>query len=187
MFGFLKIGLKLPSPFYRPVDRVFDSLVEKKGLREHKVARFLPVFGFSIEILLEILGIVLVYYIMSKLAPVIVGDNYNNNLLYSLVFIPIISTLKRLPDITKSLFVRIALSGDYIVCKRGFFQKFVDELYVRHIDNIEIRTTLWGEWFNYGNISLYSFGGKINLPFLKDPDRIYVILKHKIERRKKKI
>ena len=88
-----------------------------------------------------------------------------------------------MPEIFKSVFVRIAVCDDYIICKRGYFRKFIDNLYVKHIDNIELRTTLWGEWFNYGSICLYSFGGKINLPFLKNPCVVYTILKNKMKER----
>lgn len=166
------------------IDKIFDNLLKSNpDLKEQKVARFLPVFGFTIELILEVLGIFVVYYIINKLAPMFVGQNFNNNFLYSMVFIPIISALKNLPDIAKSLFVRIAISDEYIICKRGYFRKFIDELYVKHIDNIEVRTTIWGEWFNYGNISLYSFGGKINIPFLKNPYNIYMLLKRKMKNR----
>jgi len=168
----------------RCIDRIFDNLVKNNSnLKEQKVARFLPVIGFTIELILEILGIFLVYFMVNRLAPIFVGGNFNNNFLYSMVFIPIVSTLKNLPDIAKSLFVRIAISDEYIVCKRGYFRKFIDELYVKHIDNIEVRTTIWGEWFNYGNISLYSFGGKINIPFLKNPYNVYLSLKEQMRKR----
>ncbi len=166
------------------IDKIFDNLIKNNlNLREQKVARFLPVIGFTIELILEILGIFLVYFMVNKLAPIIVGENFNNNFLYSMVFIPIVCALKNLPDITKSIFVRIAISDEYIICKRGYFRKFIDELYVKHIDNIEVRTTIWGEWFNYGNISLYSFGGKINIPFLKNPYSVYMSLKKKMKNR----
>lgn len=85
-----------------------------------------------------------------------------------MLLIPIVYSLKKLPEIFKSLFVRIAICDEFIICKRGYFRKFVDKLYVKYIDNIELRTTLWGEWFNYGVIDLFSFGGKIRLPFVKN-------------------
>lgn len=166
------------------INKIFDDLIKKNtNLKEQKVARFLPVIGFTIELMLEIAGIFLVYYIVNLLAPLVVGTNFNNNFLYSMVFLPVVASLKKLPDLAKSLFVRIAISEDYIICKRGYFRKFIDELYVKHIDNIEVRTTIWGEWFNYGNITLYSFGGKITLPFLKNPYKVYIALKNKMSKR----
>lgn len=168
----------------RCIDMIFDNLVRNNpSLKEQKVARFLPIIGFTIELILEILGIFLVYFLVDKLAPIIVGKNFNNNFLYSMVFLPVIGALKHLPDIAKSIFVRIAISDEYIICKRGYFRKFIDELYVKHIDNIEVRTTIWGEWFNYGNITLYSFGGKITIPFLKNPYSVYILLKRKMRNR----
>lgn len=167
------------------LDIVFKNLMlENPALKEQKVARFLPILGFVLELSFEIIGIFIVYFIANALAPYIVGENYNNNVLYSILLIPIINSLKKFPEITKSVFVQIAISDEYIVCKRGFFRKFIDKLYVEHIDNIELRTTIWGEWFNYGKIDLYSFGGKISLPFLKNPCIVYSTLRKKIMKNK---
>ncbi len=166
------------------IDRIFDGLLKSNpDLKEQRVARFLPVLGFVIELVLEILGIFFVYFVVDRFAPFFVGEGFNNNFLYSMVFIPVVGVLRNLPDVAKSLFVRIAVSDEYIVCKRGYFRKFIDELYVKHVDNIEVRTTIWGEWFNYGNITLCSFGGKINIPFLKNPYVVYVSLKRRMKKR----
>ena len=165
------------------LDKIFNNLLKRNtNLKEQKVARFLPIIGFMIELALEIMGIFIVYYMVNLLAPYIVGKNFNSNFLYSMVFLPIVASLKQLPDTFKSVFVKIAISDEYIICKRGYFRKFIDKLYVKHIDNIEVRTTIWGEFFDYGNITLYSFGGKINLPFLKSPYKTYLLLKNKIHK-----
>ena len=161
-----------------------ETMRDDKNLKEMEVARFLPVIGFVLELLIEIAGIFIVYYIIHLFAPLIVGNGYNNNFLYSMLLIPIITSLKKFPEIFKSVFVRISISDEYIICKRGYFRKFIDKLYIEHIDNIELRTTIWGEWFNYGGIYLYSFGGKINLPFLKNPCVVYEFLKKKMTKRK---
>jgi len=163
------------------IDLTFVNLmIENKNLSEQNVAKFLPILGFVLELIFEICGILLVYYIINFLAPIVVGENYNNNFLYSMLLLPVISSLKKLPEIFKSVFVRIAISDDFIICKRGYFRKFIDKLYIKHIDNIEIRTTIWGEWFNYGTIDLYSYGGKISLPFLKNPCDVYFSIRNKI-------
>ena len=151
------------------INRTFSEIMqENKTLKELKIARFLPVFGFFLELIFEIIGIFIVYYMLKFLAPIFAGGNFNSNYLYSMLLIPIVYSLKKLPDVFKSLFVRVAICDDFIICKRGYFRKFIDKLYVKHIDNVELRTTLWGEWFNYGTLDLYSFGGKIRLPFVKN-------------------
>lgn len=166
------------------IDKIFnDLLLKNNNLKEQNVARFIPIIGFMIEIILEIIGIFVVYYIINHLAPYIAGKNFNNNFLYSLVFFPIVTTLKKLPDTMKSVFVRIAISDEFVICKRGYFRRFIDKLYIKHIDNIEVRATIWGEWFNYGTITLYSFGGHISLPFIKNPYSVYTILKSKMQNR----
>lgn len=162
-----------------------QMLNENSNLKEMEVARFLPVIGFILELIIEIAGVFIVYYMMKFLAPFIVGESVNNNYLYSMLLIPIIYSLKKFPDVFKSLFVRVAISEEFVVCKRGFFRKFIDKLYVSCIDNVEIRTTIWGEWLNYGVIDLYSFGGKIRLPFVKNPCVVYFELKDKMEKCKK--
>lgn len=162
-----------------------QMLEENSNLKEMEVARFLPVIGFILELIIEITGVFIVYYMMKFLAPFIVGESVNNNYLYSMLLIPIIYSLKKFPDVFKSLFVRVAISEEFVVCKRGFFRKFIDKLYVSCIDNVEIRTTIWGEWLNYGVIDLYSFGGKIRLPFVKSPCIVYFELKDKMEKCKK--
>ena len=151
------------------IDKSFDKvMLENKDLKELEVARFLPIIGFVLELIIEIIGIFIVYFVLKLLAPFIAGADFNNNYLYSMLLIPIVYSLKKMPEIFKSVFVRIAISDKFIICKRGYFRRFVDKLYVEHIDNVEMRTTIWGEWFNYGTIDLYSFGGKISLPFLKN-------------------
>lgn len=166
------------------INKIFtDLLLKNENLKEQDVARYIPILGFMIEIILEIIGIFVVYHIINHLAPYIVGKNFNNNFLYSLVFFPIVTTLKKLPDTMKSVFVKIAISDEFVICQRGYFRKFIDKLYIKHIDNIEVRATIWGEWFNYGTITLYSFGGHISLPFIKNPYSVYSNLKNKMKNR----
>ena len=160
------------------IDKSFDKIMlENSNLRELEVARFLPIIGFVLELIFEIASIFIVYFMLKLLAPLIAGGNFNNNYLYSMLLIPIVCSLKKLPEIFKSVFVRIAISDEFIVCKRGYFRRFVDKLYVQHIDNVEMRTTIWGEWFNYGSIDLYSFGGKISLPFVRNCCDLFFELK----------
>ncbi len=166
------------------INSIFNKLLKQDAkLKELKVSRYLPVLGFILELIVEIGGIFTVYLVIEQLAPIFVGKSFNNNFLYSMVFLPTVTSLKKLPETTKSLFVRVAISDEYIICKRGYFRKFIDKLYIKHIDNIEVRTTLWGEWFNYGTITLYSFGGSITLPFLKNPHKVYIKIKRLMKER----
>ena len=165
------------------VDKIFENQIKRnKSLKEQEIARYFPMVGFTIEIILELLGIFLIYFVINQLAYVIVGKDFNNDFLYALVFLPIISVVQDIPRIAQSIFVRVAVCDDYIICKTGFIRKFIDKLYLKNVDNIEIHTTIWGEWFNYGAITLYSFGGSIHLPFLKNPYKVYAVLKRKIHK-----
>lgn len=165
------------------IDKIFENQVKRNSqLKEQEVARFFPIIGFSIELGFELIGIFLLYFLINQLAYVVVGKNFNNDFLYALVFLPIISIVREIPSIAQSIFVRIAVCDEYIICKTGFVRKFIDKLYLKNVDNIEIHTTIWGEWFNYGAITLYSFGGNIHLPFLKNPYKMYAMLKRKIHK-----
>lgn len=170
------------------IDKSFDKIMaENNELDELKIARFLPIIGFVLELIIEIAGIFIVYFVLKLLAPFVAGGDFNNNYLYSMLLIPIVYSLKKMPEIFKSVFVRIAISKEFIICKRGYFRRFVDKLYVAHIDNVEMRTTIWGEWFNYGTIDLYSFGGKISLPFVKNCCDLFFDLEKMIAESRKSI
>lgn len=164
-----------------------DSKREDVTVEKINTAKNAPILEFIISILLNIVGIMIVYWLVILGAHLLKIENFNQDFLYSLIFLPMIGILRAVTSVLDSLFVEIGIGDKLIICKEGFYNKRLDKLYVKHIDNVEVNTTLFSEFFNYGHITLYSFGGNINLPFVKDYQNVYFLIKHKIENAKKEV
>lgn len=164
-----------------------DSKTEDETVVAIDIARNAPIIEFIISIALNIVGIMIVYWLVILGANLIKIENFNQDFLYSLIFIPLIGILRAVTSVLDSLFVEIGIGDKLIICKEGFYNKRLDKLYVKHIDNVEVHTTIFSELFNYGHITLYSFGGNINLPFVKDYQNVYFMIKNKIENAKKEV
>lgn len=176
---------KVLCVFNKISNEIFNNILMKNSdIQEQEIARFAPCFGFAISIFLEIVGIYAIYWLISWSATKIVKDDFSNDFLYALIFLPIIDILKNFPNIFQSCFVRVGIGKTFIIRKIGVLNTNIDKLDVKNVDNIELDTNIFGELFNYGAITLYSIGGNIHLPFLKNPSRIYYELKQIIEQNK---
>lgn len=158
-----------------------DFLKKNQDLKEEEISKIAPIFESSLVMVLKLIGIWLLYIFIKLISP----EGFNQDFLYALVFLPLIAVLKDIVQVFDSFFVRVAISKENIICKKGYFYKNFDKLYIKDIDNIELDTSLIGEWKKYGTIQLYSFGGYINLPYLKNYKKIYQKIEKTIEENKK--
>lgn len=166
-------------------DKIFERILSSgQNMQEILIAKKAPIFEYLIVIIFELFGVFLVFWIVSLLSAVFVGQDFKKDFLYALVFIPVIGVLQNWHNAFSCIFVRVAIGSDIIVCKEGFFHKKIDKLYTDNIDNVEFNTSFWGELFDYGSITIYSFGGNVHLPYIKNPTKIYEDLKAKVKERK---
>jgi hypothetical protein len=122
-----------------------------------------------LEIAIKITVIYVSYEIFIKLGEYFLGANDINNLAYSLLILPILYTLKNASKVIEPYTVTIEADNQKVTVTRGFNLKVEDTLEYKHIDNYELRTTFSGRFFNYGDVYLYSAGGLVEVPYIKDP------------------
>lgn len=79
---------------------------------------------------------------------------------------------------------KISFYEDRIVVEKGLFTKTVKEFSFVGVFSVSTRQTLWGRFFNYGDI-IVDFVGKtdINTRYVKNPDELVSYLKNKIVKR----
>lgn len=76
-----------------------------------------------------------------------------------------------------SCFVKAQISENCITVKRGFLFTKYDKLYLRDVNNIEYYRSLGGKLFGYGQVDFYAIGGILNLPYVKDSEHNFNIIK----------
>lgn len=132
-------------------------------------------FGF-LEILLRILYKIFWFAVIYKIASIIGGiifKGFDNQLLYSISFIPCIDILKTMPkDLLYPFTVRAKFSNETVEATVGFYDEFRDILSLKNIENIETHQTTLGKIFGYKNITLYSPGASLLIPFVKNADKV---------------
>lgn len=157
-------------------------MIEETKMTELDTFKWASPIEYSIRFAVEIFAIIAVYKFVVWSAELFLDDSFNSDFLYALVFLPLVDVIKEASSFFDSCFTKVEMSEKSITCKSGFFYKNTDRLYLKDIDNIETDTNLIGEKIGYGAITLYSIGGNVHLPYLKEWQNIYLKLNEKIRK-----
>lgn len=120
-----------------------------------------------LEIVVRILGLILVFCIFKAIGKYFVED-FSEDILLSVVILPSIYVLKDIFTVIEPYTVRVKSDDLYFEVQRGFATQKKDRLLLRNIDNVEVTRTLLGRHFQFCTINLYSAGGFLQIPFVKD-------------------
>lgn len=129
-----------------------------------------------LEILIKIAVIYFSYEIFIRIGDYFMGTSDVNNLAYSLLILPILYTLKDAGKVIEPYTVKIEADDKKVTVTRGLNLKVEDTLEYKNIDNYELRTTCLGRLKNYGDVYLYSAGGLVAIPYIKNPKEFITTL-----------
>lgn len=143
-----------------------------------KTVKLARSFEASIEIFMNLAWVLLVYLIFKWLTEHIIEGDIND-ILISMLLLPSLYIIKDSSKVITPWFVSVSIRDNSVSSITGVAPQIDDTLSLGKVDNIEVQVTPLGKVFNYGTIKLYSAGGAIEIPYVKD----YLIVKEKIEER----
>ena len=116
----------------------------------------------------------------NSLSEINILSDFSNHTdyLYSIFILPFIYCLGDIRYAFDSLFVTALIKDNCLTVKRGFFFTKYDKLYLKDVNNIEYYRTLGGKLFGYGRLDLYALGGILTLPYVKDNQHNFRIIKN---------
>lgn len=117
---------------------------------------------------LFILGLYICYRLCNSVGEKITSEDFNTGFLYSVFLLPLFYYIKDFFNMFDSCFTEARYSDGCITVRRGFFYRRYDKLYLDDVDNIELYRSFGGRIFGYSSIYFYSFGGFLELPYVKD-------------------
>ena len=133
-----------------------------------KVEKAWPALEEGLSLIIELLGLIVVFMLFREIGEWITDDNFSPDILLSLVVLPAIYLFKDVSEIIEPIFVKVQLSKDEVIVETGIFTRSKDCLKLKNIENIEVVTTLMGRWFNYGTLNLYAYGSWVQIPNIAD-------------------
>ena len=139
-----------------------------EGFSTLKTARLTRCFEAFLEIVFRLLGITLVYLVLNHSFIYLDLVNSENEMMLSLLILPILYILKESYKIIEPLTVTVRFSDDQISVSRGFLVKVIDTLEFKTVDNIETIETVVGKVCGYATIKLYAPGGGVEIPHLHE-------------------
>ena len=145
---------------------------------ELEVAKHPCAFEAAIDILLQLLGLCLVYVVFKEIGEYLIGKGFSSDILLSLVVLPSILVLKSCGSILEPYFVKVSLVGGTISVSQGILTTFEDSLSLKTVENIEVITTVLGKWLNYATLRVYAYGSWVVVPNVKNAQ----VLKCRIEK-----
>ena len=128
---------------------------------------FIPTSGIQIEIekkqcierivhfILFLSSLWLCYKFCNLLGKYLTKDAFDSSFLYGVLLIPLFYYIKDFQDIFSSCFVKATYNKDFIIVTNGFLYRSYDKLYLRDIDNIELRRSFGGKLFGYCCLDFY--------------------------------
>lgn len=140
-----------------------DKLSTSKGIR---------CFEALLEILVKLIGISIVYAIVNWLGQFMLGSDFQQDTLLSLLLLPAIYVLRDLLTIIEPYFVIVEKSQNFVSVTYGITPRIIDTLELHSVDNIEVLRTPLGYLFNYGTIRLYGRGGQVEMPFVFNAEQV---------------
>jgi len=117
---------------------------------------------------LQIIGVFLTAWFVNFLGHIFI-TNFDSSFLFGVLILPLLAILKEFPEVFSVLFLKVGLSKQSIVVKRGFHFEGLDKLDLDTIENIEIVTTPLGNKLGYGTLDIYSYGSNIRVPYINEP------------------
>jgi membrane protein YdbS with pleckstrin-like domain len=144
---------------------VLEYILMNQTIETNKLARAIEAM---LEIIARILGLTIVYWLFELIGTRVIGDTFAPSMLLSLVVLPAIYVLKDAYKICEPFTVSVTKTDSDISVKMGCFTQKIDRLLIKNIDNIELTRTPLGRLCGYKTLYLYSAGGYLALPFLKD-------------------
>lgn len=144
-------------------------------LNQHKTCKILPTFELLFEVAIKVAFIIYSYklfiIVISYLKLIESSINTESlDLGFSFLIIPILYTLRDLDKIIMPFTVKVESCHEKVTVTYGLHPRVKDTLEYRNIENYEIRTTLLGSKFDYATVRLYSAGGLVEAPYIKNAD-----------------
>lgn len=133
-----------------------------------KVEKTWPALEGGLSLIIELLGLIVVFMLFREIGEWITDDNFSPDILLSLVVLPAIYLFKDVSEMIEPFFVRVQLNQDEVIVETGIFTRSKDCLKLKNIENVEVVTTLLGRWFNYGTLNLYAYGSWVQIPNITD-------------------
>jgi len=124
------------------------------------------------DILLQLIGLSLMYFIFNEIGKNLIGNDFSPDMLLSLVVLPAILVLKSCGKIFEPYFVEVFLDNETLSVKQGILTTFEDSLSLKTVENIEVTTTLLGKLRNYATIRVFAYGAWVTIPNVKNAQNI---------------
>lgn len=124
------------------------------------------------EIIARIVGLIIVYAIFEFIGKKLIGDDFQKDILLSLVVLPAIYVLKDSYKILEAFFVKIEAADNSVTVTAGILTVRKDQLGFKSVENIEQVTTIIGRIVGYSTIYLYAYGSWVKIPFVKNADAL---------------
>jgi hypothetical protein len=141
-------------------------------MNEIPTSKWIRSIEATLELLFKLLGIYIVYFAINWLGTDLVGSDFRQDTLLSLLLLPAIYVLRDLLIIFEPFFVVIKKSTTQVTVKSGITPRVIDTLNLASVDNIEIVKTPLGYCFNYASIRLYGLGGSVDMPYVRNAEEI---------------
>lgn len=129
-------------------------------------------FEALLEILVKLAGIVAVYLLFNWIGQTVFGSEFGQDTLLSLLLIPALYVLRDFLIIIEPFFVVVEKADTKVKVQYGLAPRVTDTLQLDSVDNVEVSKTPLGLVFNYGTIRLYGRGGQLEMPFVRDADKV---------------
>lgn len=101
---------------------------------------------------------------------------------YPLVVYPTIFTIKdKLPSILNSLTTKICMYDDRLLVKVGWINEFTDNISFKNVENIELYRSFLGRIFNYGTITITTYGNHVILENISSPNHVSKLIQDKVD------
>jgi hypothetical protein len=141
-------------------------------MNEIPTSKWIRSIEATLELFFKLLGIYIVYFAINWLGTDLVGSDFRQDTLLSLLLLPAIYVLRDLLIIFEPFFVVIKKSTTQVTVKSGITPRVIDTLNLASVDNIEIVKTPLGYCFNYASIRLYGLGGTVDMPYVHNAEEI---------------
>lgn len=139
-------------------------------MRTFETSKLLRAFEAFLEIVIKIGAIIVGYFAFTQ-----IGEYFDikdiNNFLFSLLILPVLYTLRDLPDVVLPFTIIVEADETKVTVHSGLHPRIKDTLEYKHIENYEISTTVLGRFRKgYSTVRLFSAGGMVTVPFIRKHD-----------------
>ena len=142
--------------------------MDKQSIPTFKVCRWWRSLEAFLEIIARIFGLIIVYLVFQYIGIKLVGDDFQTDILLSLVVLPSIYVLKDSHRILEAFFVTIEPAKGSITVNSGILTQRRDKLGFDSVENVERVRSIVGRWKGYSTYYLYAYGSWVRVPFVRD-------------------